>query len=197
MTPFLWAGPDLESIQQGVLLNGVPNIPWLTQFGQTCGSLNNVYAEIGSTFGGCVITFPTVCAHILGQLLKYFGEDKIVFGSDCVYYGSPQWQIEALWRFKIPDAIREQYGYPELTEGAKRKILGLNSAHLYKIPPGVGEGLYRDVPADYASQIPESLKTILEFPGYVSDNMSKLRNHYQAMGPEPSYARYGWVRSRS
>jgi hypothetical protein len=197
MTPFLWPGPDLANIQQGVLLNGVPNIPWLTQFGQTCGSLNNVYAEIGSTFGGCAITFPTVCAHILGQLLKHFGEDKIVFGSDCVYYGSPQWQIEALWRFKIPDAIREQYGYPELTEGAKRKILGLNSAHLYKIPPGVGEGLYRDVPADYASQIPESLKTILEFPGYLSDNMSKLRNHYQAMGPEPSYARYGWVRSRS
>jgi len=197
MTPFLWAGPDLQNIQQDVLLNGVPNIPWLTQFGQTCGDIRNVYAEIGSTFGGSVITFPTVCAHIMGQLLKYFGEDKIVFGSDCVYYGSPQWQIEALWRFEIPDQIREQYGYPELTKSVKRKILGLNSAHLYKIPARVESDVYKDVPADYASRIPESLKTILEFPGYVADNISKMRRQYQAMGADPSYARYGWVRNRS
>jgi len=54
-----------------------------------------------------------------------------VFGSDCVYYGSPQWQIEALLRFQIPEDARRQYGYPQLTERAKRKILGLNSARLY------------------------------------------------------------------
>ncbi len=54
------------------------------------------------------------------------GEERIVFGSDAVWYGSPQWQIEAFWRFEIPDELREVYGYPKLTKGAKRKILGLN-----------------------------------------------------------------------
>ena len=76
MTPFLWPSPDLKNIRTGKLRNGVPDIPWLTQVGQTCGNLRNVYAEIGSTFAGCVITFPTVCAHILGQLLKYFGGEQ-------------------------------------------------------------------------------------------------------------------------
>ena len=74
------------------------------------------------------MTFPTVAAHIMGQLMKFMGEDRIVFGSDSVWYGSPQWQIEALWRFQIPEAMREKYGYPALTESAKRKILGLTSA---------------------------------------------------------------------
>ena len=198
-TPFLWPSPILQNIQDGVLLNGVPNVPWTTQFGQLCGDLKNVYAEIGSTFGGCVITFPTVCAHIMGQLLKYFGSDRICFGSDCVYYGSPQWQIEALWRFEIPEEIRDAFDYPELTKAAKRKILGLNAARLYHIP-AVAEvsshGVYRPVPADYASEIPVSLKTILEFPGYAADNLSKMRSQYLAMGPQPSHERYGWVRTR-
>ena len=98
------------------------------------------------------MTFPTIAAHILGQLLKFMGEDRIVFGSDSVWYGSPQWQIEALWRFQIPAAMREKYGYPELTETAKRKILGLNSARLYGIQ-AVDTGAYKAVPKDYESRM--------------------------------------------
>src|SRR5207302_5420782 len=90
--------------------------------------LPNCYAEIGTTWASSVVTFPTVAAHIMGQVLKFMGEDRVVFGSDSVWYGSPQWQIEALWRFQIPEALREKHGYPALTESAKRKILGLTSA---------------------------------------------------------------------
>ena len=72
----------------------------------------NVYAEIGTTFASTVITFPTVCAHILGQLLKFMGEDRVVFGSDAVWYGSPQWQIEAFWRFQIPEEMRRRVWLP-------------------------------------------------------------------------------------
>jgi hypothetical protein len=199
VTPFAWAGPMLGNVRTGVLRNGVPDIPWLTQFGQLCGSLRNVYAEIGSTFATTAITFPTVCAHNLGQLLKYFGEDKIVFGSDCVYYGSPQWQIEALWRFEIPDPLRERFGYPELTKAAKRKILGLNSARLYRLAgaaEGSPRGRYRPVPADYADHIPTALKTLLEFPGFASDEFSRRRRVYVAAGADPSNERYGWARTR-
>ena len=67
----------------------------------------------------------------MGQLMKFMGPDRIVFGSDSVWYGSPQWQIDALWRFQIPEEMRKKYGYPEITENDKRKILGLNAAKLY------------------------------------------------------------------
>ena len=199
MTPFLWPSPGLTNIRNGVLRNGEPDITWTTQFAQTCGHIRNVYAEIGSTFGGIVITFPTVCAHILGQLLKHFGENKIVFGSDCVYYGSPQWQIEAMWRFEIPDNIRRKFGYPELTKRAKRKILGLNSARLYKLHDEGDvsrHGVYRPVPRNYDTQVPRKLKTLLEYPGLTGDLMSQARREYLEMGAQPSHTRYGWVRTQ-
>jgi len=122
-----------------------------------------------------------------------------VFGSDSVWYGSPQWQIEALWRFEIPDALREQYGYPQLTKAAKRKILGLNSARLYRLPSASEaspHGKYKPVPANYEALIPDELKTIMEFPGFVADNLSKMKAAYQAAGGERSNTRYGWIRTR-
>lgn len=196
MTAFGWHTPVLNNIRGGVMRNGVPDIPWLTQFGQTCGHLPNVYAEIGSTFATTVTTFPTVCAHLMGQLLKYFGPDRIVFGSDCTYYGSPQWQIEALWRFQIPEAMRKQYGYPALDESAKRKILGLNSARIYKLPTStVSTGSdYRAVPPNFEASIPKDLKTLLEFPGYAKDAISQARDAYREAGGFSSNTRHGWVR---
>jgi predicted TIM-barrel fold metal-dependent hydrolase len=195
--PGFWMLDALNDVRSGRLRNGVPDILWTTQFAVDSAPFQNVYAELGTIFASCVVTFPTVCAHILGQLLKFVGEDRIVFGSDSVWYGSPQWQIEAFWRFQISDELRDQYGYPELTETAKRKILGLNSARLYKLPSVGGassSGLYKPVPADYASQIPDGLKTLMEFPGYVADNLSQMRVQYRAAGARPSNTRYGWVR---
>ena len=137
-----------------------------------------------------------MAAHILGQLLKFLGEDRVVFGSDSVWYGSPQWQIEALWRFEIPEEMRERYGYPELTETAKRKILGLNSARLYQLSSTrtvTAQGEYRPVPPDYASRISDELKTLLEFPGFAADNLSRMKSEYLAKGAVPSNTRYGWI----
>src|SRR5256885_15430025 len=124
-------------------------------------------------------------------MLKFVGEDRILFGSEAVYYGSPQWEIEAFWRFQIPEAIRRRWGYPEITERAKRKILGLNSARLYGLRTQVDDDddehgskdrgerekhrLYKPVPANYASLIPAQVKRILEFPGYTADNFSKMK----------------------
>ena len=164
------------------LPNGVPDILWSTEFAYIARPFRNVYAEIGTTFASCVITFPTVCAHLFGQFMKLMGEDHILFGSDSVHYGSPQWQIEALWRFQIPEQIRRQWGYPPLTREAKRKILGLNAARLYKVPVG-GEHeheherergfggddrdehrIYRPVPQNYQELFDAETKRIMEFP---------------------------------
>jgi hypothetical protein len=195
---------SLEEIHSGVLREGVPDISWTTLYAQLVAPHPNCYAELGTTFASCVITFPTVCAHILGQLMKYLGEDRIVFGSDSLWYGSPQWQFEALWRFEIPNEIRHRYGYPKLTHRAKRKILGLNSARLYGLEIEKGEeekgeeeeSQFGPVPANFESLIPDSLKTLLEFPGYASDNISKMKQRYAEMGGERSNLRYGWIRTK-
>jgi predicted TIM-barrel fold metal-dependent hydrolase len=204
--PGFWVLNALNDVKSGRLRDGVPDILWSTEFAVNCAQFPNVYAELGTTFASSVITFPTVCAHLLGQFLKYFGEDRIVFGSDSPWYGGPQWQIEALWRFEIPEAMRRQYGYPKLTESAKRKILGLTSAKMYKLPadgvihdnPGQGQGLYKVFPENYVEQIPNSLKTLLEFPGYTADNFSKARLAYQDWkGAGPRHTRLGWIHNRA
>ena len=187
-------GPDVAE--------GVPDILWTTEFAVLSAPFRNVYAELGTTFASSVVTFPTVWAHLIGQLLKFKGHNNIVFGSDSLWYGGPQWQIEAMWRFQIPEALQEQYGYPALTEASRRKILGLNSARLYGVP-GASEaspqGRYRPVPANYESLIPDSLKALLEFPGtpgYLTDNFSKMRKYYVEMGGGRSNTRHGWIRTR-
>jgi hypothetical protein len=90
---------------------------------------------------------------MMGQLLYYMGEDHIVYGSDSVWYGGPQWQIEAFWRFQIPERMRERWGYPRITERAKRKILGLTSARLYGLP--TGDRHYRDGGLRHYARTPE------------------------------------------
>jgi predicted TIM-barrel fold metal-dependent hydrolase len=94
----------------------------------------NVYAELGSTWWN-IMRAPTQAAHVLGKLLKYVGEDNVVWGTDCLFYGSPQDQIQALRAFRITPEFQERYGYPALTRDIKRKILGANSARLYGVDP--------------------------------------------------------------
>ncbi len=200
--PGFWVLNALNDVNSGRLRDGVPDILWSTEFAVNCAKFPNVYAELGTTFASSVITFPTVCAHLLGQFLKYFGEDRIVFGSDSPWYGSPQWQIEALWRFEIPEDMRRKYDYPRLTQQAKRKILGLTSAELYKLNPtgrvvqaceATPRSPYLEFPRTYESLIPNSLKTLLEFPGYTADNFARAKKTYAEWGEgRPRHQRFGW-----
>lgn len=98
------------------------------------GSRGNVYAELGSTWRG-LLSSPLQAAHVLGKLLAHLGEDHILWGTDAVFTGSPQEQIVAFRRFQIPEALQESYGYPPLTDAARRKILGLNGARVYGVDP--------------------------------------------------------------
>ena len=95
------------------------------------GKGDNVYAELGSTWRG-VMSDPNQAAHVLGKLLQQFGPDNVVWGTDSIWYGSPQDQIQAFRAFEITPEFQERYGYPALTRATKEKILGKNSARLYK-----------------------------------------------------------------
>ena len=95
--------------------------------------LTNIYAELGATFGQMVITSPLVCGHVLGMLVQAFGADHVLWGTDSIWYGSPQPLIDAFRAFRIPEELRERHGYPELTPAIRRKILGGNAARVYGI----------------------------------------------------------------
>jgi predicted TIM-barrel fold metal-dependent hydrolase len=98
------------------------------------GPNQNVYAELGTTWYRLMPT-PDQAAHVLGKLLKYVGEDNVLWGTDSIWYGSPQDQIQAMRAFQISPELQETYGYPELTDELKAKIFGRNALRVYDVKP--------------------------------------------------------------
>jgi predicted TIM-barrel fold metal-dependent hydrolase len=92
----------------------------------------NVYAGLAVVIGGLMHARPKFFAKVMGELLFWVGEDKMLFGSDYAIW-EPKWQVEGLVDWEMPDA--EEYSdYPRLGTAGKKKILGLNAAKLYDIP---------------------------------------------------------------
>lgn len=96
------------------------------------GPNNNVYAELGSTWR-FLMRDPDQAAHALGKLVKYCGEDNVLWGTDSIWYGSPQDQIQAFRAFQISSEYQERFGYAELSRKLKAKIFGLNATKPYAI----------------------------------------------------------------
>jgi predicted TIM-barrel fold metal-dependent hydrolase len=94
----------------------------------------NLYAELGSVWRH-YMGKPDQAAHVLGKLLATFGEDRICWGTDSIWYGSPQDQIQAFRTFEITPEFQERHGYPALTAAAKAKILAGNAARIHGIDP--------------------------------------------------------------
>jgi len=132
--------------------------------------LKNVYCEIGSFFGPLAIAHPVMCMHGMGKNIKHYGADHVIWGTDCLWWGSPQWVIDAFKRFQISDELCEKFGYKKITKQDKEKIFGLNAARLYKL----------DVKARRR--------------GFPADTMDRLKTSYLDRGGQRSNAAYGWVR---
>ena len=128
----------------------------------------SVYFELGSTWNFLSSARPEQAMHLLGQLLNMGMENNIIWGTDSIWGGGPQSQIERLRRFQISDEVANKYGYKKLTPEIKAKIFGLNSARLYNI----------DVKAKRAA--------------IKNDKVEELRSEY-LNNPKPSNTQYGWV----
>jgi hypothetical protein len=170
--------PDIDFLVYHSGLQNVqapkPNgeVPWTTEFCEMKRKepgIRNIYMEMGSTFAQLVTTNPTACAHLVGQMVDAFGADHVLWGTDSIWYGSPQWQIEAFRRFQIPDALIEQHGYAPLTPAVKEQIFGLNAARVFAVDMTAKRN---EIPADY---------------------LSRIKMAYQEEGAVPSNRWYGWV----
>jgi hypothetical protein len=169
--------PDIDFVlyHAGLLTvprDGSANVPWTTEFCQMKkkdAALRNIYMELGSTFGQLATTNPTACAHVLGQLVDAFGADHVLWGTDSIWYGTPQWQIEAFRRFEIPQALIDAHGYRPLTRPVKEQIFGLNAARLFSVDV---KATRNELPKDYLTQ---------------------MKMAYLDEGAAPSHRFYGWI----
>lgn len=126
---------------------------------------SNVYAELGSTWR-FLMRDPDQAAHALGKLIRYCGPDNVLWGTDSIWYGSPQDQIQAFRAFQISDEFQDQYGYAALTKEIKAKIFGLNATRPYGI----------------------SMEEVKKRAS--NDGLAK-RKHAYLERPDPSFATYG------
>ena len=125
----------------------------------------NLYAELGSLWNAKK-GVPDEAAHVIGKLIKYIGEDRICWGTDTIWHGSPQDQIQAFRTFQISKEFQERYGYPALTAEIKAKIFGLNAAGPYKL----------------------DVKKVRR--AAIDDPAARLKAAYRE-NPNPSFASYG------
>jgi len=82
-----------------------------------------------------LLTMPDQAAHALGKLLKRVGSRRVMWGTDAIWFGSPQPQIMAMRAFQITSEFQDTYGYPALTSELKARIFGLNAAELFGVDP--------------------------------------------------------------
>jgi len=165
------AGPGLREIIEGGFKQRT-RIPWVSDLCEARRKdpeMTNVYMDLGTTFGMSVITAPDLCAYMLGEMIDAFGEDHVLWGTDSIWWGSPQWQIEAFRRLQMPERFIKDFGFKPLTDEVKEKIFGINSARVYGIDPAAK---MKAIPGDY---------------------VTKLKNEYRASGGKRSNRQYGWV----
>src|SRR5690348_8174591 len=97
--------------------------------------VSNVYGDLGQLFAFSTVVQPRLAAALMGTLVKGLGHDHVIWGTDAVWTGSPQWQIEGLRRLEIPEHMQKKHGFALLgpADGpVKTAIFGGNVAKLYR-----------------------------------------------------------------
>jgi Amidohydrolase len=139
--------------------------------------VTNVHAELGTSFANSAVAHPKFCAALVGTLIKGMGVDHVLWGTDSVWYGSPQWQIEALRRLEIPYYMQKKYGFAPLggaDSAIKQLIFGGNAARMYRINLKAADNI--------------------RMPTFSEDRLAALKSEYELAANEPSNLRYGYVR---
>ena len=170
---FVGGGKPEEAWAQFEQTGRVEWVTDLAEIPQRYG-VTNVYGDLGQIFAQSTMAHPRLCAAMLGMMVRGLGADHVCWGTDAIWTGSPQWQIEALRRLEIPEDMQKQYGFEPLgpADGpVKTAILGGNNARLYKYP----------------------IQKKAELAG---DRFAQLKAQYEQSGPDRSNRTYGYIRHR-
>jgi hypothetical protein len=149
-------------------------IKWATDLAEIPAKygVSNVYGEVGTAFANSAVANPRFAAAFIGTLVRGLGADHVIWGTDSVWYGSPQWQIEAMRRLEIPEDMQKKHGFAPLGphDGlTKTAIFSGNASRLYGL------------------NIRSALGTI------TGDRIASIRAEYVASGGMRSNTRYGYV----
>jgi len=160
--------PDVALAQ----LEQTGRVEWVTDLADIPAKygVTNVYGDLGQMFAYAVVSHPRLAAYMMGALIKGLGADHVVWGTDALWSGSPQWQIEGLRRLEIPQDMQKKFGFAPLgpPDGpVKTAIFGGNSARIYKY----------NVQAELGTP----------------DRFAQRKQQYLAAGPRRSNLRYGYV----
>ncbi len=123
--------------------------------------VTNVYAELGTSFAMCATANPRFAAALLGTYIKHMGADHVCWGTDSLWYGSPQWQIEALRRLEIPEDMQKKHGFAPLggaTSATKNAIFGYNSARIFNLDLTTRRTEYAPLAPDTFGEIQETYR---------------------------------------
>jgi uncharacterized protein len=147
-------------------------VEWVTDLAEIPAKygVTNVYGDLGQIFAQSTVVQPRLAAAMMGMLVKGLGADHVVWGTDAIWTGSPQWQIEALRRLEIPEDLQKKFGFVPLgpADGpVKTAIFGGNSAKMYNYDP--------------------------RRAGLDGDAVSRVKRDYAASGGERSNLAYGYV----
>ena len=118
-------------------------LPRLEDFCWIATQEPNVYAGLAVVMP-FIHSRPKYFGQVVGELLYWIGEDRIMFASDYALW-QPKWLVERFVDFQIPEDMQSELG--TVSTDQKKKILGLNAARLYGI----------DVPEDLRVAEPESV----------------------------------------
>ena len=149
-------------------------LEWVTDLAEIPGKhgVTNVYGDLGQIFASTLVAQPRVCAAIMGTLIRGLGHERVVWGTDALWTGSPQWQIEGLRRLEIPQDMQKAHGFAPLgsaTGPVKAAIFGDNNASLYNVDKAKLGAAIRQ------------------------DTYSARKRAYEKAGADPSNLRYGYV----
>jgi predicted TIM-barrel fold metal-dependent hydrolase len=116
--------PELNFVVEHVGLPRLDDFCWIA-------------AQEPNVYGGLAVAAPFAqnrpekFGEIMGELLWWLGEDRVLFGSD---YGiwEPEWLIEAVMEAELTSDQRAEYGV-EFDLETKKKVIGENAAELYDI----------------------------------------------------------------
>ena len=170
-----WTGPDAPKLAWEHF-EKTGRIEWVTDLADIPGQygVKNVYGDLGQLFAWSTTANPRLGAAVMGTLVKGLGHDHVVWGTDAVWTGAPQWQIEALRRLEIPEDMQKKYGYAPLgaADGpVKTAIFGGNNARIYKVSP----------------------KQQAEV---VTDRVAQIKETYEKYGEGRSNLAYGYVAAK-